>query len=152
MKCITFGHNYHVQAAMSAWLKACQLCVLLSVVPALLSSPAQADTEELEVMTSSHHDTLLICVLCRLSTMIRRQWPRLCHRWRTWGSEPSRDPRHTTSVSGKGEDFLWMFISIHQKYLFQGPVQLWSWQACLGECRRGEKISIQFWCGEKITL
>ena len=48
---------------MSAWLKACQLCVLLSVVPALLSSPAQADTEELEVMTSSHHDTLLICVL-----------------------------------------------------------------------------------------
>ena len=102
---------------MSAWLKACQLCVLLSVVPALLSSPAQADTEELEVMTSSHHDTLLICVLCRLSTMIRRQWPRLCHRWRTWGSEPSRDPRHTTSVSGKGETFLTMFISIHQKYL-----------------------------------
>merc|ERR1712038_1460029 len=35
-------------AAMSAWLKACQLCVLLSVVPALLSSPAPADTEELE--------------------------------------------------------------------------------------------------------
>ena len=41
-----------VQAAMSAWLKACQLCVLLSVVPALLSSPAPADTEELEVTTS----------------------------------------------------------------------------------------------------
>ena len=43
--------SHYVQAAMSAWLKACQLCVLLSVVPALLSSPAPADTEELEVTT-----------------------------------------------------------------------------------------------------
>ena len=51
MQCINLAAYYHVQAAMSAWLKACQLCVLLSVVPALLSSPAQADTEELEVMT-----------------------------------------------------------------------------------------------------
>ena len=51
MQCINLAAYYPVQAAMSAWLKACQLCVLLSVVPALLSSPAQADTEELEVMT-----------------------------------------------------------------------------------------------------